>query len=266
MTPRMLTLIALTMGCQEAPEAIPEEFEEASDIPQPSRDLDNDDEDQDIDDTDDDDTDDDTDDDDDTDPQPADPVEYSFDSDTSLIYVQVFKDPSAFGSAFAHDHVMRAENFDGEVIYNPEDLSDCDVYFSVPVEQLQVDESGMRELVGYGDSLSSSDRATIREHMLDSNQLNANAYSTIDFVSTSCSGDDGTSGTLTVDGGLTVRGRTANVSLPIRFEIDGGNFYAQASFEMNHAEFGMEPYSAFGGAVRNDDPLRFTLDVVGYPN
>jgi polyisoprenoid-binding protein YceI len=69
-----------------------------------------------------------------------------------------------------------------------------------------------------------------------------------------------------VDGGLTVRGRTADVSLAVQFEISGGDFYAQASFDKNHAAFGMTPYTAFAGSVRNDDPLRFTFDLVGLSN
>ena len=45
--------------------------------------------------------------------------------------------------------------------------------------------------------------------------------------------------------------------------VDFSDFYAQASFDKNHAAFGMTPYTAFAGAVRNDDPLRFTFDLVG---
>jgi len=259
-----IALICMTLGCSQEPEKVVEEFEEVSDIPQPSRDLEDDDDNDDPGNSDDDQ--DDSDDSDDDQQDVSETTEYRFESETSLIYVQVFKDTSALGSAFAHDHVMRADNFEGIVVYNPDDLSACEISFSVPVADLRVDETGMRELVGYGDELTVGDRETIREHMLANDQLKISSFSTIAFDSTTCSGDSGTGGTLTVQGGLTVRGRTADVSLPVRFEIDDGQFYAQASFDMNHSQFGMEPYSAYGGAVRNDDPLRFTLDIVGQPN
>ena len=71
---------------------------------------------------------------------------------------------------------------------------------------------------------------------------------------------------MTVEESMTVRGRSANVTLPVQFEVSDGNFYAQASFDMNHASFGMTPYTAFAGAVRNDDPLRFTFDLMGIGN
>lgn len=265
-----IALIFMALGCQQNIErgVAVEEFEEASDIPQPSQDLDDENDEEESEDDSDDSRDQEQDEDEPDTPEDeeAETVEYDFDSETSLIYVQVFKDTSTIGSGFAHDHVMRADNFLGRVDYNEDDLSACSIAFTLPVTELRVDEAGMRDLVGYGDEISQGDRTEIRGNMLASDQLNANSYSTIDFESTSCAGDAGDEGILIVEGGLTIRGRTANVSIPVRFEINDGQFYAQASFDMNHSEFGMEPYSAFLGSVRNDDPLRFTLDVVGEPN
>jgi len=76
-----------------------------------------------------------------------DPVttEYTFDDTDSLLYVQVYKDSDAAASGFAHDHVMRATNWNGFVSYNPSDLSECEMQFSLPVQDLQVDEDAMRE-------------------------------------------------------------------------------------------------------------------------
>ena len=115
-------------------------------------------------------------------------VTYFFDDAQSLLYVQVYKDPSAFGSGLAHDHVMRATNWAGEVTFNVDYIEDCDMSFSLPVNDLAVDEDAMRELVGYGDTINQNDRSQIREHMLDDNQLNATQYSSIWFESTSCEG------------------------------------------------------------------------------
>ncbi len=271
----MLIAAVVSTGCaKEDPGVAVEEFEDVSDIPQPSRDLD----DEDSDDSDDDGSDSSGDDSssdagdagdassDAGGDEPAETVLYDFDSESSLLYVQVFKDSSALASAFAHNHVMRADNFYGEVVYNEDDPGACEISFSLPVNDLRVDESGMRALVGYGDTIGESDRDTIRGHMLESGQLNASAYPTINFDSYSCSGAGGKNGTLTVQGGLTVRGRTADISIPVRFEISGGDFYAQASFEMQHSDFGMTPYTAFAGAVRNDQPLEFTFDLVGMAN
>ena len=182
-----------------------------------------------------------------------------------MLYVQVFKDTSALGSSWAHDHVIRAADFEGEVLYNADDIGECEVNFTMPVDSLIVDESDMRSLVGYGDEISSDDRATIREHMMADDQLNSDRYSEITFASTSCELTSQNS-VLVVNGGLTVRGTTANVSIDVPFSVQEDKFYAESTFEVKHADFGMEPYSAYGGFVRNDDPLTFSLEMVGFAN
>ena len=192
-------------------------------------------------------------------------IEYGFDAQESLLYVQVFKDTSALGSSWAHDHVIRAADFEGEVLYNADDIGECEVNFTMPVDSLIVDESDMRSLVGYGDEISSDDRATIREHMMADDQLNSDRYSEITFASTSCELTSQNS-VLVVNGGLTVRGTTANVSIDVPFSVQEDKFYAESTFEVKHADFGMEPYSAYGGFVRNDDPLTFSLEMVGFAN
>tara|TARA_B100000575_G_scaffold91074_1_gene72375 strand:- start:924 stop:1739 length:816 start_codon:yes stop_codon:yes gene_type:complete len=199
-------------------------------------------------------------------PEPEPTITYDFDTENSLIYVQVFKDNDAWLSGMAHNHVIRADGYSGQVEYNLDDLSACRVAFELSVNQLQVDEPGMRDFVGYTQPLADDDRATIRENMLDTNQLNAASYSTISFESTECSGDGGAVADLNVTGTMRVRGTDATLSPEVNITVYQGKLYAQATFDVEHASFGMTPYSFLGGAVRNDDPLRFTLDIVANAN
>ena len=67
---------------------------------------------------------------------------------------------------------------------------------------------------------------------------------------------------LSVAGKLKVRGTEASVAPDVTITVYEGKLYAQATFDVRHASFGFEPYSFLFGAVRNDDPLRFTLDIV----
>ena len=69
----------------------------------------------------------------------AETIEYAFNDEDSLLYVQVWKDESAAASGFAHNHVMRATNFDGIVSYNRDDIDECTFDFTVPVYDLAVD-------------------------------------------------------------------------------------------------------------------------------
>ena len=193
--------------------------------------------------------------------EPALTVNYGFVDSESLLYVQVWKDESAWGSGLAHNHVMRATDWDGQVSYNEDDISKCSFGFTVPVYDLQVDEDAMREYVGYGDTISDSDRSQIREHMLADNQLDAARHSEITFESLSCDALD--SETLLVTGDMTIAGNTAEISVEIDFEVVGNSFYAMGGFEFTHSDFGIEPYSAIGGMVRNSEDLEIHFDMVG---
>ena len=245
-------------ACETAPETVDEptaEYEDSDDIPTPSDDLEDDEED--VNGGSDDNSDE------ETEPLPSGPSTWLFSQDESLLYLQVWRDSSAWGSSLAHDHVIRAGVWEGTLSYDTDDLSACAMTISLAVSELVVDEDGMRSLVGYSDTISSSDRDEIRENMLSSDQLDASRHPDIWFESVSCAGDTGDSGSLTVTGDLSARGQTSRVQIPLDFEIRGDAFYVVGDFSLSHDDFGMEPYEAYWGAVRNDDELGFAFDMVG---
>ncbi len=188
-------------------------------------------------------------------------VQYFFDDAESLLYVQVYKDPNALGSGLAHNHVMRATNWTGDVTYNRDYIEDCEMNFALPVYDLAVDEDAMRDLVGYGDTINSGDRATIREHMLDSNQLNATQYESIWFESVSCQEQNGS---LVVTGDMFIAGTTREMDITINFSANEDTFYMSGVIDFTHADFNITPYEAFWGAVRNSEPLKISFDMVGF--
>ena len=194
--------------------------------------------------------------------QSASTINYSFTDVDSLLYVQVFKDTSAWGSGLSHDHVMRAANFTGNVQFNADDISACTFDFSVPVEDLRVDETAMRQYVGYGDSINEADRATIRDHMLSTSQLNVSSFTEITFASTSCEID---AETLIITGDMTLRGTTRTLSFDVDFDASNDEFFMLGSINFNHSDFNIEPYSAFGGFVKNSQPLTISFDMLGFP-
>ena len=178
--------------------------------------------------------------------------------------MQVFKDESAWGSGLSHNHVMRAANWEGEFTYNRDDISVCALDFTVPVNDLRVDEDAMRSFVGYNDTISDEDRATIREHMLGSDQLNGQTHQNITFESISCEQAD--SETLVVTGEMTLTGVTRIIEFDIDTEVDSDRTYMAGQINFNHSDFNLSPYSAFGGFVKNGEPLSISFDMVGYNN
>ena len=102
-TPSFITSLLFSIAaCGEdsaAPEPATEEMTDVEDIPVPSEDKEED-ENEDSQSTD------------EPDPeQPAETLRYTFSDGDSLLYVQVYKDPSALGANLSHNHVMRAANF-----------------------------------------------------------------------------------------------------------------------------------------------------------
>jgi len=248
--PFLLMLLACEEAAPEQVEEPAEELSDVEDIPTPSDNIPEEEEDNDSGN-------------DDTPPEPV-TVNYDFDEQDSLLYVQVYKDPNTAAAGMAHDHVMRASNWNGSVSYNVSDISKCAMQFSLPVDDLQVDEDAMREYVGYGDTISSSDRATIREHMLADDQLNAASYPTISFVSSSCQLLDDE--TIRVTGDMTIRNTTRQWDIDIDFTAQSERFYMSSVIDFTHSDFNITPYSAFWGAVRNSEPLKISFDMVGAAN
>lgn len=250
----ILSILFSIVGCgqqSDVPQSQGEEITDVEDIPTPSDDLDNEDGTADN-----------------TDPTEDNPgpvtLSYTFGDSDSLLYVQVYKDEDAWGSGFAHNHVMRASNWYGYIDYNTSDISVCDFEFALPVADLMVDEDAMRQYVGYGDTISQSDRNTIREHMLASDQLNANSHQEISFYSTNCELKNDT--TLRITGDMSIAGNTRSISFDVDFNAQAEKFYVSGMIETTHAQFGLQPYEAFGGTVRNDEPLDISFDMVGFAN
>mgnify|MGYP001057004743 CR=1 FL=1 len=188
-------------------------------------------------------------------------TQYFFDDAQSLLYVQVYKDPNALASNLAHNHVMRATNWTGNVIYNPESSDVCSMSFTLPVLDLAVDEDAMRDVVGYGDTISANDRATIREHMLDSNQLNSSQYTSIWFESSYCEASDAG---LLVTGDMFIAGTTTEMVVNVSVTSTSDKFYMSSVIDFTHADFNITPYEAFFGAIRNAEPLTISFDMVGF--
>src|SRR5690606_23276724 len=107
---------------------------------------------------------------------------------------------------------------------------------------------------------SDGDKAKIRDNLLGSRQLDADRFGTLSFQSSGCapSGDS-----VMVSGGLTIHGVTHSVAVPMRIRPLSGAITASGQFDATHADFGMEPFTAMMGALRNDERLTFVVDVRG---
>lgn len=190
----------------------------------------------------------------------AEPLTYRFQAESSFLYVRLRPAPTLL-SGLSHKHIVRAPTFEGAVVYDRDDPGACRIQLWFSVASLVVDAPADRKRVGLEGDLSPSDREDIRENMLAEDQLHARENPSVRFVSTGCKKLG--SGQVRVDGGLTIRGRTVPVSVPLLVVFAENLFHAEGELTLDHAAFGFEPYSAALGALKNHAELRFGIEITG---
>jgi polyisoprenoid-binding protein YceI len=192
-------------------------------------------------------------------PVPAAAKTYTLDPKKGMLFVIVKNDPSSLLSGLAHDHAIGATGWTGSVTWPSDGTSACAIDISVPVSGLEVDLPGYREKAGLdGQEVSVEDKAKIKENFSGGRQLDAKNYPNITFKGTSCKGA-GTA--FMVEGDMTLRGVTKKVIVPMTIKTDGTTFSASGKFTLRGSDYGMSPFSAVGGTLRNQDSLTFVIDA-----
>jgi len=194
-------------------------------------------------------------------PSIAAPTAYTVDPTQSEFVVQLFK--TGAGAVLAHDHVVRATTFTGQVQIDLAAPAGGSIMVEVWTASLKADEPTIRQKYNLPSQLSEKDRQQIQETMLSTSQLDVAHYPVIKFASTQI--ETRTTGLHTVTGRLTIRGVTQEVTFPAQVERRDKALYAHGSFRFKQSSFGYEPYSAFFGAIRNQDEVLLHFDVLAVP-
>lgn len=180
---------------------------------------------------------------------------YAVDSN-SWLAVLVKYDRSALGGG--HDHVVTPNAVQGSITWNPQDPTVCDVKLSFPVDALQVDPPGSRARFSLEGETPANDKPKIKANLSGKHQLEASKFPTISYQSTKC---DGTGEKVAVSGKLSIHGVNHPVTTTMTVSADGKTFTAKGGFTATHADFGMDPFTALLGALRNDEVLTFQMNV-----
>ncbi|MEB3298223.1 MAG: YceI family protein [Candidatus Sericytochromatia bacterium] len=176
----------------------------------------------------------------------------------SELLVRVWRDGLA--GALAHDHVIEALDFRGEVAVPRVPGETGQVVFEVDARSLRPDRPELRRKAGLPGTLSDSDRQTVLKHMQDSGQLDVARYPRIRFVSSRVVPLGG--GTWDVEGMLGLHGTERPIRTVMQVIGEGGRLRAKGNFRINTSSFGIRPYEALGGLLRNKDQIEIQLDLV----
>ncbi len=176
------------------------------------------------------------------------------------IYAQIWKNRHTIAQAQSHDHVILASKWQASITYDPAGAVPCAIKITLPTASLVNDAPELRKKVGYDTVLSDKDRATVEAHMRDKDQLDTAHFPTIQFVAKECSAA-GSEGTVEVKGSLSIRGKSKDVVVPMKFKINGDKLQASGTVTVTHKDFGFEPYSGFLGAVKNGEDIKLTIAI-----
>jgi polyisoprenoid-binding protein YceI len=175
---------------------------------------------------------------------------YRVDAAQSLIAIEVRRAGSL--ARLGHDHVVASHEVGG---FGSPRQGRADLY--VELARLTVDEVGLRAEAGFETQPSASDiegtRANMHDKVLESSQF--------PFALIAVSGVDAGRRSAPLVVKLTLRGNTRTLQVPAEVDVDAEWLSVAGRFSFEQTDFGITPYSLFGGAiaVRNEVDLRFRI-------
>ena len=199
---------------------------------------------------------------------PALAVDYTVDAADAAFLLITKKEGVASG--FAHDHLIAARDFK-VTLSAPEGEPEKGTFtFEAKAAALSVDAPDdqakhFATLKALGiqkepfSTLSESDRAKIKENALDSSQLDAKRFPEIKAevfaLERKPSEFKGRRFSHFATVRITAKGKMVEKRLPANVSVNGREMSVESVGPFTFSEFGITPYSAMFGAVRNADPI-----------
>jgi polyisoprenoid-binding protein YceI len=190
----------------------------------------------------------------------AQPAGWTLDIAATELAVKVWK--TGAGASLAHDHVVVATKFSGtgslDDAGKPESLR---LELVVDTNSLVPDEPEARRKYYLPNTpVPEDDRKKVRANLLADDQLDAAKFPTIGFVVSKVYAEE--SGALQCLGKLTLHGVTKELQFPIKVKTGDRQVAGDASVRFKTSDFGIKPYSAALGLIKNKDEVELVVHVV----
>jgi hypothetical protein len=177
----------------------------------------------------------------------------------SMVQIKVFR--AGRLARLGHNHVISSRYLGGEVLVS-DDLAQSRASLYLPVASMVVDDPLFRQEAGEGFEypLSEQDREATRANMLGERLLNAVSHPYVYIrVLGLQEAEEGLSATVE----LTVLDKQLSRQVPVEFSRTACAMSVRSSFELRHAEIGLEAFSVLGGALQVQDMIQVEVDVLG---
>jgi polyisoprenoid-binding protein YceI len=185
---------------------------------------------------------------------------YELDPRRSVLRVLVFRaGPLA---RFGHDHVVVADAFRGRVAWDGLSSTDTRLDFWIRVAGLDVDPPAERRRLGgdFAAPVPAEDAAATRANLLGPDVLAAASHPWIRLRLAAVAGALPRP-ILTL--AVSLRGVTREVEVPVAVTLEDADLVAEGRLVLRQSEFGIEPFSVMGGALRVADPVLVEFRLAG---
>jgi hypothetical protein len=192
----------------------------------------------------------------------------------SVFAVVVHK--AGIAARFAHNHFICAKEYTAKLDVEGSDAATAKFEIALPVAKLVADAPDAHakwypavEKAGILDepfvALEEDDRKSVATHMLAKDQLDAGQFPVITAKTVAVRAEASTQGkqhfTHKVTVALTVHGKTVERECAAAISIVADRVTVDAVGAFTFSEFGIKPYSAMLGAVKNKDPFHVVVHI-----
>lgn len=193
---------------------------------------------------------------------------YALEPGSSRIWLQLRADGPL--ARLGHTHVIAAQQLRGAVWLHPQ-VERSALEIAIPVDALLVDDPRERAAAGaeFAEPLDAEARAGTREHMLGASQLDAAHYPALTLrslrvrpVDAAANTGAGAARAVVIEFQVTLRDHTTQLSVPVRWQLQGEQLSASGAVEFKQSDLGLEPYSALLGALRVADSIAARFEIV----
>ena len=200
--------------------------------------------------------------------------EIDISTESSIFAVVTHK--GGFASGMAHNHLIAAVGYQARLSFDAETPLATRFELNLASDRLAVDPWDLErawyprlEELGILDEafteVSDKDRERIRKAMLGKGQLDAARSPEISATVTGIRENPTTHGEITFPYAATleleVRGKKAKKPVAARYRLADGVLTVEAVGAFRFTDFGIKPYSAFLGAVKNEDEFHVYVNL-----
>jgi|SRR5215470_11419403 len=157
---------------------------------------------------------------------------------------------SGLFGAFAHEHLIEAQNVEGCAVIDSNDLTHSSIKLSFATADIHV----------LDPKESAKDRAKVQSTM-ETEVLRISENRQIVFESTSVERGS-TADILRLHGNLTIRGNTQAIIVPVTLmRLEEGTYRARGEYKFKQTTFGIRPVQLAGGTIKVKDEVQTDFEL-----